>query len=122
MQAVPLSHLYRIALVVTMLAISYLATSQLDHPLIPDTNDKLLHAAAFLVLALLADFAFPRLPWNWRKFSLLLAYGLLLEIAQYFIPNRCFSLADLSADALGLLLYPILLPWLLKLPVKRPEI
>jgi VanZ family protein len=118
----PLSYLYRFALVVTMLAISYLATSQVDHPLISEINDKVQHVAAFLVLALLADFAFPRLPWNWRKFSLLFAYGLLLEIAQHFIPYRCFSLADLSADALGLLLYPLLLPWLLKLPVKRPDI
>jgi VanZ family protein len=116
----PPSYFYRFALVVAMLMITYLATAQIDYPVIHETNDKLQHITAFIVLALLTDFAFPRQSWNWRKFSLLLGYGLLLEIMQYFIPNRFFSLADLGADALGLLLYPFLLPWLLKTPLNRP--
>jgi VanZ family protein len=99
--------LFRITLALTLLGISYLATMP-TAVVLPESNDKLNHLAAFLVLAYLIDGAFPRQPWNWRKFTLLLAYGALLECIQYFLPNRYFSLADLLADAVGLVLYPVL--------------
>jgi VanZ family protein len=98
--------LFRIALVLALLSLGYLATSP-TQVVLPETNDKLKHLAAFLLLAQLSDAAFPRRPWNWRKFIPLLGYGLLLECIQYFVPNRFFSLADLLADAVGLGLYPL---------------
>ena len=103
--------LFRLALLSALLGIGYLGTTPTD-VLLPETNDKLKHLAAFLLLAYLCDAAFPRQPWNWRKFIPLLGYGLLLECIQYFIPNRLFSLADLAADAVGLALYPLLRDWL----------
>jgi VanZ family protein len=35
----------------------------------------------------------------------LLGYGLAIEIIQYILPYRSFSLLDLAADAFGLLAY-----------------
>ena len=107
MMSVDRTLLFRVALVLALLGIGYLATSPTD-AVLPATNDKLKHIAAFLLLAYLSDAAFPRQSWNWRKFIPLLGYGLLLECIQYFEPTRFFSLADLVADAVGLGLYPLL--------------
>jgi len=98
--------LFRIALALALLGIGYLAITP-TQAVLPESNDKLNHLGAFLVLALLGDFAFPARPWDWRKFLPLLGYGLLLECIQYFVPSRFFSLWDLAADALGLALYPL---------------
>jgi VanZ family protein len=112
--------LFRIALVLALLGIGYLATSPTD-TLLPDTNDKLKHIAAFLVLAYLSDAAFPRQSWNWRKIIPLLGYGLLLECIQHFEPNRFFSLADLAADAVALAFYPVLRGWLTRACAPSPH-
>ena len=111
--------LFRIALALALLGIGYLATSPTD-TVLPDTNDKLKHIAAFLALAYLSDAAFPRRPWNWHKIIPLLGYGLLLECIQYFEPNRFFSLTDLAADAIALAFYPILRSWLTRVFALTP--
>ncbi len=100
--------LFRTALIAALLGIGYLAASPITFPVVSSINDKVQHLAAFLLLALLSDFAFPRRAWNWRKYLPLLSYGLVLEIFQHFLPFRFFSVADLAADAIGLALYPIL--------------
>ncbi len=105
-----LTRLTQVMLGLALLSTTYLAITPVDYPVLSDINDKLQHVFAFLVLAFLADQAFPQRAWNWRKFILLLAYGLALEIIQYFVPGRFFSLLDLAADALGLLLYGLSLP------------
>lgn len=99
-------------LVMSLLITTYLATTPVIYPVISDINDKLQHIFAFMVLAFLTDHAFPRQAWNWRKFIPLLVYGLGLEVIQYTVPGRHFSLADLAADGAGLLLYALLLPLL----------
>jgi VanZ family protein len=97
----------RIALGMVLLGIGYLAVIPLE-PSAANTNDKLQHLVAFLMLAMLVDVAFPHPTWNWRKYLPLLGYGLLLEIIQYFVPSRYFSLADLAADAIGVACYTAL--------------
>jgi len=69
-----------------------------------DVNDKLAHALSFLMLGLLAQQAFPRLRTDWSLYTWLLVYGLGIELIQFFIPERSFSLLDLAADAAGLLM------------------
>ena len=108
----------QVLLAVALLLITFLATTPLDYPLRTDVNDKIQHLAAFFVLAFLADQAFPKGAWSWRKATPLLAYGAALEVLQYFIPGRYFSLADLGADAIGLWLYAFLLPLLYRRPTK----
>jgi VanZ family protein len=99
--------LFQLLLTMALMVITYLATTPSEHPLVSGLHDKLQHLMAFFVLALLADRAFPASAWSWRKALPLLGYGLLLEIIQSFISYRFFSLADLAADALGLLLYTL---------------
>lgn len=84
--------------------------------------DKLNHIAAFLALGGLARLAWPAAPW-WRWALLLLLYGGLLEIAQGLTPNRQGELADLLADALGLLLAALLLSGWRRIarPGRRPS-
>lgn len=82
-------------------------------------NDKVGHIVAFLLLAFLADFSFPNEGFGWSKILPLLGYGLLIEIIQYFLPYRLFSLLDLAADATGLVVYAWLLPALRYIPALK---
>ena len=101
--------LFRVLLVVALLAISFLATTRLTIPVAGEMNDKVDHVMAFFALALLVDFSFPA--WTFRtKVVVLLAYGLSIEIVQSYLPYRSCSLFDLGADAVGLALYGICQP------------
>jgi len=108
---------FRGALVVALLVITHLATTSIDYPLIASVWDTLEHGSAFLCLALLADYSFPDSPWGWRKWLPLLGYGLLIELIQYFLPQRTFSLFDIGADAIGLLAYMLISPLVRRLPL-----
>jgi len=70
-------------------------------------SDKLNHIAAFFVLAILADLSRFRLGTN-RQLLFLLIYAFLIEIIQYFLPTREFSLLDIAADGVGLALFAFL--------------
>lgn len=70
-------------------------------------NDKLGHTLVFLVLAIISDHAYATTAFNWNKALWLLLYGIAIEVVQYYIPGRDFSLLDIAADASGLLLYYI---------------
>ena len=100
----------------TLLLVGYLSFAHLEETPVADINDKFGHTAAFLCLAFLLDFAYPRRVWGAEKLLPLLAYGLFIELVQYFIPYRTFSLWDLAADGLGLMLYPLALPLLKRIP------
>ena len=66
--------------------------------------DKLSHSIAFAALALCAALGWP--DKNFVQFVLvpLLTFGVLIEVLQYFIPGREFSLLDMLADAIGILI------------------
>ena len=72
---------------------------------------------AFFVLAWLCDISFPKSPFSLAKICFLLGYGLFLEFWQYFLPYREFSILDLFADSLGLFLYMILRPLIMRCPL-----
>ena len=76
-------------------------------------NDKVQHATAFFLYALLFDLATTRDFWRFQ-FPFLMGYGALIEILQYFTPWRSFSLYDWAADATGLVLYWLLFRIILK--------
>lgn len=96
---------FRIALVVTLITILFLATTSRSIPVAENVNDKANHLLAFGALALLGDFAFPATTFGLKKFLWLLSYGLLIELIQYFLPYREASFLDLMADATGLAIY-----------------
>jgi VanZ family protein len=96
--------------------VSYLSFGHLEETPLASINDKVGHTAAFLCLSFLLDFAWPRYSWGLGKLMPLLGYGLLIELIQYFLPYRSFSLLDLAADGAGLLFYPLSFPLLKRLP------
>jgi VanZ family protein len=111
--------LFRLALAVALIAITWLATTPRAVPVVEDINDKVTHVLAFLVLGLLADFSFPARGFGPRKILALFGFGLLIEAVQYFLPYRDSSLYDLAANAIGLALYACLAPAIAKLPWLR---
>ena len=80
-------------------------------PKVPTTiesiNDKLNHWFAFVVLAAVADNAYPKNP-NWHTGLGLLVYAVLIEFIQYFLPWREASVLDVVADISGILSYILL--------------
>jgi VanZ family protein len=111
--------LFRFGFAATLVVVSYLAVTPMEHTVSQLVSDKLNHMAAFLVLAALLDFSFPRVEFTIAKAGALLGYGLLIEIVQYFLPFRQFSLLDLAVDALGLAAYALLRPLCRRLPILR---
>jgi len=94
----------RLALLLCALVVSYLSFAPVEQ--LPETpSDKLDHFLAFAVLAWLADKSYPGKHWEVHRSLLLLGYGLLIELVQYFLPFREFSLLDLAADAAGIVCY-----------------
>lgn len=96
----------RLLLTLALGATTYFTTTDLTHTAAAEEiNDKLAHVISFLVLAKLADLSFPQRRYDWAVWTPLLFYGLAIEIIQYHLPYRSFSLLDMVADAGGLLVY-----------------
>ncbi|MCG8016875.1 MAG: VanZ family protein [Candidatus Thiodiazotropha sp. 'RUGA'] len=108
------SSLLRAVLAISLVAICFLAFTPLQIAAVSSLNDKLSHTLAFLYLALLCDFSWPEADWNFTKALSLLGYGLFIEAVQAFLPHRFFSLLDLAADGLGLIIYSLMLPGLMR--------
>jgi len=109
---------FPIALAVAVVTTLYFAFTPIEHQLTDSVNDKLKHLLAFAVFAFLTDFSFPRTSLGFLKVLTLLGYGMFIEIVQYFLPYREFSMYDLLADGIGIGIYgfcqPLLrhIPWL----------
>ena len=93
----------RLLLGLALLIITYMALTPMPALIQETVNDKLGHALAFLFLAALAHAGWPEQGFGWRHGLWLMAYGIGLECAQYFVPGRFFSVADMLADAIGIL-------------------
>jgi VanZ family protein len=111
--------LARFFLLAAVAAITVLAITDRPYPLIESVPDKLNHLAAFAVLALLADYAFPTARFGAAKILALAGYGLAIEAIQSLLPHRQGSALDLAADAAGIGLYALCLPVLVRIPVLR---
>ncbi len=98
---------HRLMLWTAISAIFYLATTSVDHTVQSTFNDKFNHLIAFGILSFLCHIAFQThqsIKWAFALFG----YGLLIELVQYFLPYREFSLLDLATDLLGIVLYLII--------------
>lgn len=102
-----------------MVVIIYLATTHESFPAIDEANDKLNHVLAFYVLAFLADYSAPKAGFLLYKGLPILGYGLLIEMIQYFLPYREFSVLDLVADGIGIAAYVLSRPLLSRLDIQR---
>mgnify|MGYP005859179957 CR=1 FL=1 len=86
-----------------LLVILYLATTTLEIKPLQNSWDKANHFLAFFVLYVLLYYSHFKLS-TVSCFLLLFAFGVQIEIIQYFIPKREFSLLDVVADGIGLFL------------------
>ncbi len=87
---------------VSLIAITWLAlTPHSPRILEQGIDDKLQHVTAFGWLMLLANCSFPRASAHLSALALL-GYGILIEVAQYFIPQRTASASDILADLAGI--------------------
>jgi len=62
--------------------------------------DKANHFVAFMVLYILFSFGYRHIGLV-LKVAILFAFAIQIEIVQYFIPGREFSLLDVVADMIG---------------------
>jgi len=103
----------RALVIFLMIAGAWVATRTLDFPEAFEINDKFIHIIVFFGFSVLMDLAISRHPfWLWKGLPLIM-YGAIIEILQYFSPDRSFSLFDWMADIFGILLYFIIKAFLL---------
>ena len=97
--------LARLGLLVAVIAITTLALMPAKQVPITLGWDKLDHWFAFFTLSFLANHAFPKRAF-WRVIALaLVAYGIGIEVAQSFTPDRDADAMDVVADSVGILIY-----------------
>lgn len=95
----------RLLVIFLMVLGAWVATRNLDIPLGFAFADKFKHIVVFIGFSFFIDLSTARQPfWLWKASPLIL-YGLIIEILQYFSPDRTFSLWDWMADISGILLY-----------------
>ena len=94
---------FKFSFFITFCVIEYLALTPQHIEIVEGFWDKQNHFIAFFVLYLLLSFAYQNLSVI-KKFGLLLLMGFQIEAMQYFIPGRFFSLMDIVADSIGILI------------------
>lgn len=82
---------------------TWLAVVNMDDTYISSFSDLFTHFSAYIVLMNSCLIAYGTKPGKVIMFILLFLYSLIIEIVQYFIPYRDFSLLDLLANGLGLI-------------------
>lgn len=98
-----IKNIFRIIFFIYLSLILYLAVTSQEIEVVKNSLDKLNHFAAFFVLYVLLTFAFANISIFYR-FVISLAFGFFIEVIQYFLPNREFSLFDILADIVGICL------------------
>jgi VanZ family protein len=110
---------FRVLLTLALVVCTYFATTARHFTLVEHFSDKVRHALAFSALALLADFSFPQSRFHSDKITAVMAYGILIEVMQHFLPWRTAEVLDVVADGVGLLTYAATIPWLRYAPILR---
>lgn len=75
----------------------------------PLVNDKIAHAAVFLLLSALIHTAYRDTRFLFSLASILLLYGILIELLQGWTGYRTFSVFDIIADTVGICIYILIL-------------
>lgn len=96
-------NLFKTAFIINFLVIEYLALTPQHIEVMEGLWDKQNHFIAFFVLFILLSFAYQHLSVV-KKIGLLLLMGFQIEATQYFIPGRFFSLMDIVADSIGIII------------------
>ena len=67
-------------------------------------DDRLLHGFTFTYLTAALCFTYYEARVFWPASVWMLGYGVLIEVVQFFEPERSFELGDLGIDVLGIAL------------------
>jgi VanZ family protein len=98
-----ITNLFKTAFYTAFLGIEYLAITPQHIKIVESFWDKQNHFIAFFTLYVLLSLAYTHLSTR-LKVILLVVVGFQIEITQYFIPNRFFSLMDIVADCIGIVI------------------
>jgi VanZ family protein len=96
-----IKNLFQVMFYTALLSIMFLATTTIEIQVVESMWDKSNHFFAFFVLYVLMSLAYEELSVK-VKITLLLAFAVFIEVVQYFIPGRFFSLMDVVADSVGI--------------------
>ena len=94
---------FRIILAISIVFISILAVQEIDVESSVNLNDQLLHFGCFLYLTIITWFS-RIMHMEFWLYVIVLAYGILIEIVQIYIPYRSFEFLDIFADFAGILI------------------
>jgi len=92
----------RLVLVISIVLISILSVQEIEVQSSVNFSDKLLHFFCFLYLTSISWLSRIIYKELWL-YVIVLAYGILIEIIQIYIPYRSFEFLDIFADFLGIL-------------------
>lgn len=95
--------LFKVALAVAFVVISYLVFSRPTYPQSIPNLDKVGHLGSFFCLSYLTYLAF-RPKWYWLS-VILVGYAVLIELVQSRLPYRSASIGDVIADLTGIVLF-----------------
>jgi len=98
--------LFQALFLLLILITTYSSLTPVNYKVFEVIWDKFAHAIGYFFLITTLDLGFRTFRYFPAKITSLFIYGLALEIIQYFIPSRTFSLLDMVANAVGLLAYP----------------
>ena len=98
-----MTNLFKLGFIICLVAIEYLATTTISIPVVEQSWDKANHFIAFFTLYILLHYGYKSLNLK-TKILYLLLFAIQIEIVQYFIPNRYFSLLDVVADSIGIII------------------
>ncbi len=91
--------------VASVAIVIYLSLSpRLEMPYDFSNADKVAHLLAYLWLATLSFFAFPTPKSALTGALCMVLLGIGLEFLQVYVPGRSFSVADMAANGLGVML------------------
>nr|WP_275758055.1 VanZ family protein [Sulfurimonas sp. SAG-AH-194-C21] len=85
------------------MSIEYLATTSVHISVVEGMWDKSNHFTAFFTLYILLSLSYNELEMK-KKFFYLLIFGMQIEIVQEFIGRSAFSMLDIVADIVGIIL------------------
>ena len=89
----------------SVVMVIYLSLSpRLEIPYDFSNADKIAHFLAYLWLATLSFFAFPTPKSALTGALCMVPLGVCLEFLQVYVPGRSFSVADMAANGLGVML------------------
>ena len=106
-----MSKYFKIALLICVLSIEYLATTTREIEIVSGMWDKSNHFMAFFVLYILLSFAYQHMK-IFHKILWLMAFAIQIEVVQYFIEGRFFSFMDVVADTIGMLIGVVIFKFL----------